>query len=146
MATILDPEHRDTLLARFRRLTPDRRPLWGTMNAPKMVCHLSDQLRVALGDLETTDQGSFLTRTLVKWLVLHTPLPTPKGKIRTAPEMLTAEPSSWAEDTRAFETLVARFVDAKEVAPHPAFGALSHRQWGALAARHVDHHLRQFGV
>jgi len=146
MPTILDSEYRDALLARFRQLTSDRQPLWGAMSAPKMVCHLSDQLRVALGHLETKDQGSSLTRTLVKWLVLYTPLPTPKGKIMTAREMLTAEPSSWTEDTRAFETLVARFVDAKEVATHPAFGALSHRQWGILTARHVDHHLRQFGV
>src|SRR5690349_14639038 len=29
---------------------------------------------------------------------------------------------------------------------HPVFGALTGRAWGALGWRHLDHHLRQFGV
>jgi hypothetical protein len=29
---------------------------------------------------------------------------------------------------------------------HPAFGRLSPRAWGVLVYRHMDHHLRQFGV
>jgi hypothetical protein len=29
---------------------------------------------------------------------------------------------------------------------HPAFGRLSGRAWGALVYRHMDHHLRQFGL
>ena len=29
---------------------------------------------------------------------------------------------------------------------HPAFGRLTYNQYGALMARHTDHHLRQFGV
>ena len=29
---------------------------------------------------------------------------------------------------------------------HPAFGRLARRAWGVLAYRHLDHHLRQFGV
>ena len=30
--------------------------------------------------------------------------------------------------------------------PHPAFGQFSHDQWGMLQYKHLDHHLRQFGV
>jgi hypothetical protein len=29
---------------------------------------------------------------------------------------------------------------------HPVFGTLSGKAWGALGWRHLDHHLRQFGV
>jgi hypothetical protein len=28
----------------------------------------------------------------------------------------------------------------------PLFGPLTGREWGALAYKHADHHLRQFGV
>ncbi|MBI4752366.1 MAG: DUF1569 domain-containing protein [Acidobacteria bacterium] len=28
---------------------------------------------------------------------------------------------------------------------HPAFGRLTGTEWGILAARHMNHHLRQFG-
>ena len=30
--------------------------------------------------------------------------------------------------------------------PHPAFGKLSKEQWGKMQYKHLDHHLRQFGV
>jgi hypothetical protein len=30
--------------------------------------------------------------------------------------------------------------------PHPFFGPLKAEQWAILMYKHVDHHLRQFGV
>ena len=30
--------------------------------------------------------------------------------------------------------------------PHPAFGVLSYRDYGALMAKHTQHHFRQFGI
>jgi hypothetical protein len=30
--------------------------------------------------------------------------------------------------------------------PHPFFGPLKPQQWAILMYKHVDHHLRQFGV
>ncbi len=30
--------------------------------------------------------------------------------------------------------------------PHPFFGRLKPREWAILMYKHVDHHLRQFGV
>jgi hypothetical protein len=37
--TIFDSAHRDELLARLDRLTPDARAKWGKMTAPRMICH-----------------------------------------------------------------------------------------------------------
>jgi len=111
-----------------------------------MVCHLGDQLAVALGEIPSEPRGSLLTKTVAKWLVLYVPFPAPRGKVNTVPEMLTTEPSDWGKDTARFESLLSRLADAETLAPHPAFGRLSHRQWSRLAAGHIDHHLRQFGV
>ncbi len=30
--------------------------------------------------------------------------------------------------------------------PHPAFGPFTKEQWGQLQYKHLDHHLKQFGV
>jgi len=30
--------------------------------------------------------------------------------------------------------------------PHPSFGEFTKEQWGQLEYKHLDHHLRQFGV
>jgi Ca2+-binding EF-hand superfamily protein len=30
--------------------------------------------------------------------------------------------------------------------PHPAFGSFTKEQWGQLQYKHLDHHLKQFGV
>ena len=146
MSSILVERDRRTLFARFRKLTPEHQPSWGRLSAREMVCHLGDQLAVALGDISSEPKGSLLTKTVAKWLVLYVPFPAPKGKVNTVPEMLTTQPSDWEKDTARFEPLLSRLVDTKALAPHPAFGKLSRSQWGILAAKHIDHHLRQFGV
>ncbi len=144
--SLLVESHRKALLERLRRVTSDRQPLWGTMTAHQMICHLGDQLRVALGDVGSRDRSRPLSRTLVKWVVIHLPMPIPKGKVKTVSEMQSTKPVTWDDDVRAVEELVERLAAAESVAPHPVFGRLSRTEWGILGAKHMDHHLRQFGV
>lgn len=146
MPSLLNPSEREALLERFRRLSPESKPAWGQLTAPRMICHVSDQLRVALGDLPSKDQSNLVKRTLVRLLVVHTPFEPPPGKIQTAPEMLTTQPTSWEEDCGTFESLVQRLAESGGFQPHPAFGPLSKDEWGRLSWKHINHHLRQFGV
>jgi len=146
MNSVLVERDHDTLLARFRKLTPEHRPLWGRLSVREMVCHLADQLAVALGDIQSEPRRNVLMQTVAKWFVLYVPFPTPKGRIKTVPEMLTTQPSIWGEDTARFESLLSRLANAEHVFPHSIFGGLSHKQWGILAAKHIDHHLQQFGL
>jgi len=48
MRNILVESDRDRLLARLRTLRPDAKPVAGTLTAARMLCHLADQLAVAL--------------------------------------------------------------------------------------------------
>lgn len=146
MATILNDSDRAAIVARIRKLDPQRPPLWGQMNAGEMVCHLDDSLRVGLGEIPSRQVGNLLMRTVVKWVVVYLQVKAPPGKIKTAPEMLTTKPASWEADREKLVRLIETFPQAKQVFPHPAFGKMSHREWGRLAASHIDHHLRQFGV
>ena len=49
--TIFDEHTRTGLLERLDRLDPGAKPRWGTMTPHRMLCHLTDSLRVGLGEL-----------------------------------------------------------------------------------------------
>jgi hypothetical protein len=146
MPNLFAERDRDAMVRRLRTLTPQQQRRWGKMTVHQMLCHVSDQMRVALGDLPTRRFGAAWSGQIVRFIGIHTPLPWPKGKIQTAREMLTAQPAVWDADVRACEELIARFGRERPAAVHPRFGPLTPREWGILAAKHLNHHFTQFGV
>lgn len=132
---------------RLRRLSPGEPARWGRMSALQMVAHLVDALHMALGDLPVEPKKLPIRFPPLKQLVLYV-LPFPKGA-PTAPELLMRRPEAWETELTRLQTLVDRFGAADRAATwpvHPAFGRLSGSAWGVLVYRHMDHHLRQFGV
>jgi hypothetical protein len=146
IGTLLKTEDREATLARLRQVQPDTPAGWGKLNAPAMLCHLADQLRVALGEIPSERRWTFLQRTLLKWVVVNTGLQPPPGKVQTAPEMLTTRPTTWEADLATCEQLIDRVGKGEARATHPTFGPLNPEEWGRLCWKHMDHHLRQFGV
>jgi hypothetical protein len=145
MPTLLDSTDRARILERLRRLQPSSQPQWGKLTAPTMVCHVADALRVGLGDLPAKRVDTLPSRTLIKWLVVYSPVQPPRGKVQTAPEMLTHAPTNWADDVATLEGLIGRMAMAPSLAVHPFFGPLTLEGWCRLMWKHLDHHLRQFG-
>ena len=146
--TILDASSRAALLARLDRLAPTAPARWGKFTAPQMLAHLIEAVRMALGDLPVPPRRSVLRNPVVRFLIIYV-LPFPKGA-PTARQLLGRPPESWAADVAQLKALVERAA-ANAAAegtwqPHPAFGVLSTRDWGALIHKHMDHHLVQFGV
>jgi hypothetical protein len=145
--SIFQARARAELQQRLATLTPDRAPLWGKMNAPKMVVHLADALKMALGELPVKPRKVPLRFPIIKQLVIYV-LPWPKGT-PTAPELLARAPAAWNGEIVTLSALIEKFSTrtAREPwPPHPAFGKMSGRLWGALVYRHCDHHFTQFGV
>ena len=145
--SIFDPTARQALLARIDRLAPDAPAAWGQFTAPKMVAHLHDSVRMALGDIVIPRRKSFLSNPLMRYLIIHV-VPFPKGA-PTAPALLKRPPDDWRSDVAALKQLIDRAA-ANEAAgawqPHPAFGEISTRDWGVLLHKHIAHHLTQFGA
>ena len=113
-----------------------------------MICHVGDQLRMALGDLPSSSGSGPMSMPGVKQFAIYF-LPWPKGKVQTAPVMLTTEPDDFEADCNNLIALMERFAERgprATWAPHPLFGELSGKSWGALAGRHIDYHFQQFGV
>jgi len=144
--TLLNDDDRDRLLERLARLRPEARAAWGNLDAPRMLCHVADQMRVALGELPARPRHTLATRTFLKFLVVHTGFEPPRGKIQTDPEMLTSRPGPWADDLQRCRELAERVGRGGARAVHPTFGPLSAEEWGQLTWKHLDYHLRQFGA
>jgi hypothetical protein len=147
MKTMWDNAARAELRERINRLTPEASRRWGSMSAPQMLAHLVDSLRMTFGELPVASKNLPLRFTPIKQLVIYW-LPFPKGA-PTAPELVSRIATDWPGDRATLLTLVEHFVERGRSAhwpDHPAFGRLTADQWGVLVYRHMDHHLKQFGV
>jgi Protein of unknown function (DUF1569) len=146
MATIWDEDTRRHLLERLTRLTPEAHGKWGKMTAPAMLAHLTDACRMALGELSAKSKNLPIRYWPIRELFVYV-LPFPKNA-PTAPELLTRTASDWPGEVTDLRAAIDRMVAraSHEFPEHPAFGRMSAKAWGVLVYRHMDHHLRQFGV
>jgi hypothetical protein len=137
------------LIARIERLAPEQRPLWGKMNTAQMLAHCRAPLRVATGQqkLSRTLIG-FLFGRLAKRMVLRAKtfgrnLPTDKSFLFPEASDVARERAALIAELESFH---AGGPGGLTQEPHPFFGRLTPSEWDHLQWKHVDHHLRQFGV
>jgi len=140
----------DELVGRLRRVQSGSARQWGTMTPHEMLCHLGDSFAAVLGDIEASRADTWLSRTIVKYLAIHTSFPWPQG-VPTRPEVdpkrAGTRPAEFERDRQRVLDLLARFVSpSTQYGRHPGFGAMTRREWMLWGYGHVDHHLRQFGV
>jgi len=118
------------------------------MTAPEMVGHLIASTVWSLEpNVDCVGRGP-MAHFPVNWLVIHL-LPWPQGKVQAPPELLRPPGASWDADLAELRSAVQRFGEQPPdwIWPQsPVFGRLTGPGWGALLAKHMDHHLRQFGV
>lgn len=150
MHTLWNESDRGDMLGRFDRLRPDSSAHWGRMSAPQMLAHIGDSMRMAIGAVRVEPRRTPLRFTPIKQLVIYG-LPSAPRNLPTAPELRKTPPGVWGEDLRDAKELIRRAVvryhqPTSKWPDHPAFGRLSSRAWGVLLYKHLDHHLRQFGV
>ena len=148
MKTLFNPENRNEILSRIEKVTAGVPGRWGKMNSEQMLVHLTQSMRMATGELVCTPRKLPIRYFPLKQLIIYL-LPFPKGA-PTAPELLPPAESGPVEDRKRELTQAIHDVAKRESATswpdHPAFGKLTQQGWGVLGYRHIDHHLRQFGV
>jgi hypothetical protein len=137
------------VLRRIAELKADSAARWGKMSCHQMICHLSDSIRLPLGERTTGAVKPPLPRGFLKWFALSVPLKWPKDT-PTGPEMAQGiggtTPVEFSQDREQLVELVERFAKAASELDHPFFGTMSQRDWLRWGYLHCDHHLRQFGV
>jgi hypothetical protein len=135
---------------RMALLRPDSEPLWGKMNAPQAVAHCSAGLELALGD--RTPPRVFIGR-LMGWIVKPSMFRDDEPMRRNSPtikDLVVKDKRELTTERDRLSGLIDRFAAAGPAGctnhPHSFFGRLAPEQWAILMYKHLDHHLRQFGV
>ena len=150
MKSLFNTSDNDEIVSRINRLTGDTKPQWGKMGAGQMLVHASRPLQVAYGDLK-------LKRTLVgvlfgNWAkknIVRGEAPFRKN-LPTDKNFVVKDSPDFEDGKKALIALVRRFAQVGPTGitkePHPFFGKMTDREWDLLMWKHLDHHLRQFGV
>jgi hypothetical protein len=152
MKNACDAAVKDALRQRIQTLSPAASAGWGRMNVHQVVCHLTDQMRDMLGIRPVQFVGNGFLRHVVRPAISLLPA-WPKGKFPTAPAYDQLKggttPSVFERDRAELLELFGRLDigdRSRALPPHPAFGKLTHRQYGRIVYQHFNHHLTQFGA
>lgn len=150
MKSFINPADIDEAQKRIESLELTDKPKFGTFSADRMVCHLIDALSASYGlKGEQRAEKSFFTTALGKWLIIDSPIPWPKGKIKAPFDYFfeTKPREDFEADKRELLELLSRMKNPEDISftESPGFGKLSVRQWARLHCRHINHHLKQFG-
>jgi hypothetical protein len=132
---------------RVTRLQPNAPAGWGKFTAPQMLCHVTDGLKMNMGEIAVPSRKMAIRYFPLKQLIIYV-LPFPKGA-PTAKQLLERQAEVWDDEIIEFQRTLDRFAAShgRETWPdHPAFGSMSRRTIGVLVYRHLDHHFKQFGV
>jgi Protein of unknown function (DUF1569) len=120
---------------------------WGKMNLQQMLMHCTAQLKLALGEITSQPQGSFMMRTAIgKWIAFSN-IPWPKGT--NTPNEMNVEKNSFIlsdieNEKNDLLMYLSRVKAAQQLLAHPFFGTLTQKEWSRLIYKHIEHHLKQF--
>lgn len=153
MENLFSREGVETTTNRLNKLTFNAERKWGEMTPAQMLAHCNVAYDIVYApEKYEKDQPKglkkFLLTLLVKGIVVGEKPYSKNG--RTAPQFLiTIEKDFDKEKNRMIDylnktlDLGATHFEGKE---SYSFGALTAQEWNTMFAKHLDHHLKQFGV
>jgi len=149
---LLQPETRAEILVRIDKLTPQTKSQWGKMNVNQMLRHTTFGLLNAMDEMPVSQgkSGGF-KKAMMRFVIMKTDMPTPKGKADTFKEFNTVElginPADFHAERESLKMALNRFPNAKKYGNEsPLIGKMSKEDWARLNYGHIDHHLKQFGA
>jgi hypothetical protein len=135
---------------RIANLKPESPRQWGTMNAAQAMAHCAAGMELALGDM--TPPQMLLGRIIggvIKPMVLGNDEPMRRNS-PTVKGLVVQDERDLGMECERLCGLIDRFCAAGPTGctrnPHSFFGRLTPNEWAVLMYKHLDHHLRQFGV
>jgi hypothetical protein len=150
MESLFHPTGNQHILDRIDKLSPIALSEWGVMTVSQMLEHCQMPLEVVYGTKEI--KVNWMTRLLFgnrakKQFTGAKPF---NHGLPTAKEFkITHEPDFESAKSKLKE-LITKFSReghaAVKVTNHPMFGELTHTEIDIAQWKHLDHHLKQFGV
>ncbi len=142
----------EILLQRIQNLTPQSEAKFGIFTPQHMVEHLTLTLKLSSGKISIPEIVPNEKQLAQKQALLFTDIPFPQGvKAPGLPDTLLELRFPDLETAKA--ALIASW-DAYQLlfkenptlqTLHPGFGPLNYTEWELFNAKHMDHHLGQFG-
>jgi hypothetical protein len=150
MKNLFEAARVEEVKARMSQLRPDSERQWGKMNAAQAVAHCSAGLELALG--ERIPPRLLLGRIIgrmVKPMALGNDDPMRRNS-PTVKGLVVQDERDLGTERERLRGLIDRFAAGGPKGctthPHSFFGRLTPEEWATLMYKHLDHHLRQFGV
>ncbi|MBI5857689.1 MAG: DUF1569 domain-containing protein [Sphingobacteriales bacterium] len=144
---LFDPVVKQEIVDRINKLTPQSKQQWGKMDVAQMLAHCQEPIAVALDGkvLKANWLMKLILPLFKKKLWNEKPY---KQSLPTAPSfVMTGKEKDFEKEKAGLLDMVNRFTEANIVSDkHPVFGKLTKENWSKASWKHLDHHLRQFGV
>jgi hypothetical protein len=149
MDNLFQPSAVDRLISRIEQLQPTSQRQWGKMDVAQMMAHCSAAIDMASGKLVT--KRNLIGRVIGPRFRALMTNDKPFGRgAPTAKELKIVDPRAFAKEQERLKQCVREFHEGGDSKctknPHPFFGPLTPLEWSTGMYKHVDHHLKQFGV
>lgn len=149
MKSLFDKSTYDEITQRLNSLSLSSQRQWGKMNAAQMLAHCKVAFTVPLSEKKMPRS---ILGLLLGWMFkskLYNDDPW-KHNLPTAPQFKITGDRDFDKERQELLNLINTFYSKGPgnvgKFPHPMFGTYTSAQWGQSMYKHLDHHLRQFGV
>jgi hypothetical protein len=151
MKNLFDATVANQVRTRLEKLEPQSERHWGKMTSAQMLAHCSVSMQWAVGEVvpEKSPLPVRLMGRMVKPMVFRNEDPLRRNS-PTAKSLIMADERDFGEERQRLSNLLDKFVVGGAAGctknPHSFFGKMTPDEWAILMYKHLDHHLRQFGV
>lgn len=151
MENIFDAKTAQNYIDRIYNLSPETQRKWGTMSVGQMLAHCNVSYEMVYEPAKHKKPGTiakfFLKKFVKKKVTDENPY---KQNIPTAPQFKIVGDRNFEEEKKRLIGFIQKTQqlgkEAFDGKVSHSFGKLSAAEWNNMFAKHLNHHLAQFGV
>jgi hypothetical protein len=147
MQSIFQSEAFQEIKNRLEQLDENTPAQWGKMNVAQMLWHCQGPLNIILEKKNYGLKPNWLIKTFFK-KSMYNDKPW-RHSLPTVPVFKVQSDKDFNIEITNLVHLLDELYNQKERndwKAHPSFGDFTKDQWGQMQYKHLDHHLKQFGV
>lgn len=146
MKSLFDESTFKEVFLRIDALNENSQRQWGKMTVGQMAWHCQFPFVIGIKNKNKGSGNLFVRLFFKKQMYSDKPF---RKNLPTAPNLKAKEPKNLSKEKAILKQLVTEFYECRNRTnwnPHPLFGKFTPEQWGQMEYKHLDHHLKQFGV
>ena len=151
MQNVFDAKDAQEYINRINNLTPETQRKWGKMSVDQVLAHLNVAYDLTFTP-EKFPKPSFIAKFLLSRFVkskITNEIPY-KQSLPTSPAFIIADERNFEEEKAKLIGNIQRVQqlgrEAFEGKENINFGKMAAQDWNNMFAKHLNHHLDQFGV